>query len=111
MSEFTDYLHEVFELTGPITTRRMFSGYTLYLDGLPVGIVFDDTLYLKADAETRQAFEALQLPQFTYRKKDKTIALPYFQAPEFILEDRQEAALWLRKAFEASLRSKSKIKR
>ncbi|PKO50778.1 MAG: transcriptional regulator [Betaproteobacteria bacterium HGW-Betaproteobacteria-2] len=111
MSEFTEYLHEVFELAGPITTRRMFSGHTLYLDGLPVGIVFDDTLYLKADTETQQAFEALQLPQFTYRKKDKTIALPYFQAPDFILEDRQEAALWLRKAFGASLRSKPKGKR
>jgi DNA transformation protein len=111
MSEFTEFLHEVFELAGPITIRRMFSGHTLYLDGLPVGIVFDDTLYLKADAETRQAFEALQLPQFTYRKKDKTIALPYFQAPDFILEDRQEAALWLRKSFEASLRSKPKAKR
>ena len=111
MSEFIEYLHEVFQLAGPITIRRMFDGHTLYLDGLPVGIVYDDTLYLKTDAETRPAFEALQLPQFTYRKKDKTIALPYFQAPDFILEDRQEAALWLRRAFGASLRSKAKSKR
>jgi DNA transformation protein len=111
MSEFIEYLHEVFELAGPITIRRMFDGHTLYLDGLPVGIVYDDTLYLKTDAETRPAFEALQLPQFTYRKNDKTIALPYFQAPDFILEDRQEAALWLRKAFGASLRSRTRAKR
>lgn len=111
MSEFTEFLHEVFELAGPITIRRMFDGHTLYLEGLPVGIVFQDTLFLKADAETRQAFEALQLPQFTYRKNDKTIGPPYYQAPEFILEDRQEAALWLRKAFGASLRSKPKGKR
>ncbi len=110
MSEFIDYLHEVFELAGPITTRRMFNGHTLYLDGLPVGIVYQDTLYLKADAETRPAFEALQLPQFTYRKKDKTIALPYFQAPEDIFDDRHEAAVWLKRAFEASLRSKAKNK-
>ena len=111
MSEFTEFLHEVFELAGPITIRRMFDGHTLYFDGLPVGIVYEDTLYLKAYTETRQAFEALQLPQFTYRKKEKTIALPYFQAPDFILEDRQEAALWLRKAFGASLRSKPKGRR
>lgn len=111
MSEFIEYLNEIFALAGPITIKRMFDGHTLYLDGLPVGIIYQDTLYLKADAETKQAFEALQLPQFTYRKKDKTIPLPYYQAPDFILEDCHEAALWLRKAFEASLRSKPKRKR
>jgi DNA transformation protein and related proteins len=111
MSEFIEYLHEIFALAGPITIKRMFDGHTLYLEGLPVGIIYQDTLYLKADAETKQAFESLQLPQFTYRKKDKTIPLPYYQAPDFILEDRHEAALWLRKALEASLRSKPKGKR
>ena len=111
MSEFTNYLHEVFELAGPITIRRMFDGHTLYLDGLPVGIIYEDTLYLKADAETRQAFEALQLPQFTYQKKDKTIGLPYFQAPEDIFDDRHKAAIWMKRAYEASLRSKPKRKR
>ena len=111
MREFIEYLHEVFTLAGPITIKRMFDGHTLYLEGLPVGIIYQDTLYLKADAETKQAFEALQLPQFTYRKKDKTIPLPYYQAPDFILEDRHEAVLWLRKAYEASLRNKPKGKR
>lgn len=108
MSEFTDYLHEVFELAGPITIRRMFDGHTLYYQGMPVGIVYDDTLYLKADAETRAEFEMRNLPQFTYQKKDKVIGLPYFQAPDEIFDDRQEAAIWLKRAYEASLRSKSK---
>jgi DNA transformation protein len=111
MSEFIEYLHEVFALAGPISIKRMFDGHTLYLEGLPVGIIYQDTLYLKADTETRPAFESLQLPQFTYRKKDKTIGLPYYQAPDFILEDRHEAALWLRRSFQASLRNKPKAKR
>lgn len=110
MSEFTDYLHEVFELAGPITIKRMFDGHTLYYQGLPVGIVYDNTLFLKADAETRAEFEKRNLPQFTYQKKDKTIGLPYFQAPEEIFEDLHEAAIWLKRAFEASLRSKTKSK-
>ncbi len=110
MSEFTDYLHEVFELAGPITIKRMFDGHTIYHQGLPVGIVYDETLFLKADAQTLPLFIKQKLPQFTYQKKDKTIGLPYFQAPDFILDDRQEAALWLRRAYEASLRSKPKKK-
>lgn len=111
MSEFTDYLHEVFELAGPITIKRMFDGHTVYYQGLPVGIVYDDTLFLKADAGTRAEFEKRNLPQFTYQKKDKVICLPYFQAPEDMFEDRHEAAVWLKRAFEASLRSKPKSKR
>jgi len=110
MSEFTDYLHEVFELAGPITIKRMFDGHTIYFQGLPVGIVYDDTLFLKADAKTRTEFEKHDLQQFTYQKKDKTIGLPYFQAPEDIFDDRHEAAVWLKRAFEASLRSKTKGK-
>lgn len=110
MSEYTDYLHEVFELAGPITIKRMFDGHTLYYQGLPVGIVYEDTLFLKADAETRVEYEKRNLPQFTYQKKDKTIGLPYFQAPEDIFDDRHQATIWLKRAFEASLRSKSKRK-
>lgn len=110
MSEYTDYLHEVFELAGPITIKRMFDGHTLYYQGLPVGIVYDDTLFLKADTETRTEFEQRKLPQFTYQKKDKTIGLPYFQAPEEIFEDRHEAAIWLKRAFEAALKAQPKKK-
>jgi DNA transformation protein and related proteins len=108
MSEFTDYLHEVFELAGAITIKRMFDGHTIYYQGLPVGIVYDETLFLKVDSETHMYFEQRNLPQFTYQKKDKIIGLPYFQAPEEIFDDRHEAAIWLKRAFEASLRSKPK---
>ena len=111
MSEFTDHLHEVFELAGPITIKRMFDGHAVYYQGLPVGIVYQDTLFLKADAETRAEYEKRNLPQFTYQKKEKTIGLPYFQAPEEIFDDRHEAAIWLKRAFEASLRSKPNSKR
>jgi DNA transformation protein len=103
MSEFTDYLHEVFELAGPITIRRMFGGHSIYYGGLPIGIVYKDTLYLKVDRASRLTFESMGLPQFTYRKKDKVIGLPYYQAPDFILENREEAAIWLKKAYAASL--------
>lgn len=111
MSEFIDYLYEVFELAGPITIKRMFDGHTLYYQDLPVGIVYDETLFLKADAESEHLYQQRILPQFTYQKKDKTIGLPYFQAPEEIFDDRQEAAVWLKRAYEASLRSKPKSKR
>ena len=108
MHEFIDYLHELFEQLGPITTRRMFNGHTLYHQGLPIGIVYDETLYLKADGEHAEACTAQGLPQFTYEQRGKRIGLPYYQAPESILEDRAEAAIWGRKAFEAALRMQAR---
>lgn len=76
MSEYIDYLHEVFELAGPITIKRMFDGHTLYYQGLPVGIVYDETLFLKADVETRAEFEKRNLQRDGFGR---------FDALEFLL--------------------------
>jgi len=46
MSQFVEYLHEVFERFGPIRIRKMFGGYGVYHGGLMFGLVADDTLYL-----------------------------------------------------------------
>ncbi|MGX8884197.1 TfoX/Sxy family protein [Methylovorus sp. SPW-M1] len=106
MSEFTDYLPDIFALLGPISIRRMFGGHALYHQGLTFGLVFDETLYLKADAENAGDFQALALPRFGYEKQGRWIDLPYYQAPDFILEDRDMAASWARKAYAAALRTK-----
>ena len=44
----------------------MFGGYGLYLDGLMIGVVIDDGLYLKADEPTRAHFEAAGCAPFVY---------------------------------------------
>jgi DNA transformation protein len=113
MNEFVDYLHEVFELFGRISTRKMFSGYGIYHDGLMFGLVAGDTLYLKADAENAPHFEKEGLQKFEYRNGEKVVKMSYYNAPAGILEDREEAAKWARRSFEAALRcqrSKKKTK-
>ena len=55
---FLDHLRELFAGLGTIELRPMFGGHGVYLDGAIVGIVLDETLYLKADDETRPRFEA-----------------------------------------------------
>ncbi len=57
MSEFVDYLKEVFEQFGQIRARKMFGGYGIYHDGVMFGLVADDTLYLKADENTAPYFK------------------------------------------------------
>jgi len=107
MSEFVDYLHEVFEQFGVIRCRRMFGGYGVYHDGIMFALVAGDTLYLKADPDTAGYFEARSLPRFEYHKGDKVVRMSYYMAPEEILENPEDAAVWARRAFAAALRAKS----
>ncbi len=110
MSEFVDYLHEVFEAFGPIRTRRMFGGYGVYRDGIMFALVADDVLYLKADGESEMEFSRRNLEQFEYVKNGQPMKMSYFIAPEEIYEDSVEAKAWATLALEAALRSKSKVK-
>jgi DNA transformation protein and related proteins len=107
MSDFSEFLHEAFQLFGPVTIRRMFGGHGVYRDGLMFALVHEDTLYLKTDAQSVAYFEARSLPAFSFRKNDRLIATSYYQAPAEILEDRTEAAVWARRAFEVALRKQA----
>ncbi len=107
MSEYVEYLKDVFELFGPITVRKMFGGYGVYYDGLMFALVSDDALYLKADAENASWFEERGLPPFEYEKNGKRVTMSYRLAPDDIMDDRDEAAQWARRSFDAALRSHS----
>jgi DNA transformation protein len=105
-SEFVDYLSEVFQALGQVDAKRMFGGFGIYHDDLMFGLVADDVLYLKADAESAPAFVARQLAQFQYLKQGKPVRLSFYAAPEEIFDDPDEARDWATRACEAALRSR-----
>ena len=111
MSEFVDYLLEVFEEFGPINSKRMFGGYGIYYQGVMFGLVADDTLYLKADDSISNYFASRDLGQFEYNKGGKTIKMSYYQAPEELLEDKEIAREWARRSYEVALETKAKAKK
>jgi DNA transformation protein len=105
-SEFVDYLSEVFQALGQVDAKRMFGGFGIYHDDLMFGLVADDVLYLKADAESAPAFVDRQLAQFQYLKQGKPVRLSFYAAPEEIFDDPDEARDWATRACEAALRSR-----
>ena len=111
MSEFVDYLKEVFEQFGEIRARKMFGGYGIYHDGIMFGLVADDTLYLKADDTTAEYFASRGLGQFEYDKGDKVVKMSYYLAPEEIYDDPDEAVVWAKRAYEVAFRTKARAKR
>lgn len=104
MSEFIEYLHEMFELFGPISARKMFGGYGIYHDGLMFALVSDDMLYLKADAENVSYFEREALGKFEYKKGGKVMTISYYLTPAGIFDDQEQAAIWAHRSYEAALR-------
>jgi DNA transformation protein and related proteins len=103
-----DFIGHVLELLRPSrsSARAMFGGHGIYVDGLIVGLVVDDTLYLKTDDESRPRFLALDLPPFTYRKKTGAVEVTsYYRPPDEALESPDAMREWVRLATGAALRA------
>ncbi len=106
MSQFTQFLVEVFENFGEITTRKMFGGYGIYHQGIMFGLVADDVLYLKTDKSSEGLFIDEGLKPFEYDKGEKVVKMSYYQAPDVIYDDRQAAANWAKLAFQTAQKAK-----
>lgn len=101
--EFVDYVLEQLERLGGVSYRRMFGGGGLYRDGLFFGVLVDDTLYLKTDAENRPDYQAVGAQPFNPRPQHSS-ELTYFSVPIDVIEQPDELAEWARKALAAAAR-------
>lgn len=108
-NEFLQYALEILEPFKNVTSRRMFSGYSIYKNRIIFAIVVNGTLYFKVDKSNISDYKALDSEPFTYqRKKDgRVITMSYWQVPISIMEDSQEILQWAKKSYKVSLLSKS----
>jgi DNA transformation protein len=106
MNEFVEYLKEVFREFGVVSARKMFGGHGIFYDGVMIGLVAKDTLYLKADVKSAPTFLENGLSQFMYPKGEKMVGMSYYLAPEEALEDPSEMQRWAQLAYEAALRTR-----
>ncbi len=111
MSEYVEYLKEVFSEFGPVQPRRMFGGYGVFYKGLMFALVADDVLYLKSDEKIALYFTERELEQFTYEKQGKAFKMSYYMAPEDIFDDPDEAKVWADRSYAAAVRSKKPKKK
>ena len=100
-----EYIAELFAAFGRVHVRRMFSGVGLFADGLMFGLIVDDVIYLKADAQSFAAFECEGCGPFSYDTKRGERALKsYWRMPDRLYDDPEELATWARGALAAARR-------
>ncbi len=106
LPEFVIFLLEQLSPVGPVRARGMFGGHGIYLQDLMIGLVADETLYLKVDDGNRAFYEQLDLPPFTYEKNGKAYAMSYYMAPPDALEDSDQLCQVAQDAYAAAMRQR-----
>jgi DNA transformation protein len=85
----------------------MFGGKGFYADGLILGVIVDDEIYLKGDAQTAPAIEAAGGMRWEYAKDGRKVNMPYWRVPSSAMDDADEMAQWARAALGASRRAEA----
>jgi DNA transformation protein and related proteins len=108
-ASFAAFVCEQLAPLGRITLRRMFGKHGVFCDGVMLGMVTDNMLYLRVDEQNREAFkEAASSPPLNYAKGGSTIDLSFWRAPERLFDEPDELVEWARVALAAARRVAAK---
>src|ERR1700756_3720897 len=100
-----EFLSDLFSHFGPVTLRRMFSGYGISADGTNFALALRAGLYFRADEVTIPRFEAEGSKPFQYQTRAKTVMVnSYWQLPARLFDDTEELSQWARAALGAAQR-------
>ncbi|HTO63437.1 MAG TPA: TfoX/Sxy family protein [Bradyrhizobium sp.] len=101
-----DFLIDLFSAFGPVTLRRMFSGYGVSADGTNFALALRAGLYFRADATTIPQFAAEGSKPFQYQTRAKTVTVnSYWQLPARLFDDPDELSTWAKAALAAAQRA------
>jgi DNA transformation protein len=101
-----DFLIDLFADFGPVTIRRMFSGFGISADGTNFALALRSGLYFRADAQTIPRFEAEGSKPFQYQTRTKTVTVAsYWELPARLFDDPEELTGWARAALAAAERA------
>jgi DNA transformation protein len=101
-----DFLIDLFADFGPVTVRRMFSGFGISADGTNFALALRSGLYFRADEQSIPQFEAEGSKPFQYQTRAKTVTVnSYWELPARLFDDSEELSVWARTALAAARRA------
>jgi len=103
-----DFLTDLFADFGPVTIRKMFSGYGISADGINFALALRSGVYLRADETTIPQFEAEGSRPFQYQQRStaKVVTVnSYWELPARLFDDSEGLTEWARAALAAAQRA------
>jgi len=101
-----DHLLDLFSEFGPVTLRRMFSGYGISADGVNFAMALRAGIIFRVDEQTAPKYEAEGSRPFQYQTTKKSVVVQsYWHVPERLYDDPEEWAVWAREALGAAQRA------
>jgi len=109
-ASFRDFVLEQLGGLGTVSSRPMFGGAGLYADGSFFAVLDNDQVFFKVDDATRPAFEVFGAGPFAPIPGARPM-MGYFEVPGAVLEDREEAVVWARRAVAVAKAAAAKPRR
>jgi DNA transformation protein len=101
-----DFLIDLFADFGPVSIRRMFSGFGISADGTNFALALRGGIYLRADDQTIPRFEVEGSNPFQYQTRARIVTVnSYWQLPERLYDEPEELTDWARAALAAAQRA------
>ena len=102
-----DFLIDLFADFGPVTIRRMFSGFGISADGINFALALRGGALLCAPNEQSiPRFEAEGCKALSVSNQNQVLTVgSYWQLPERLYDDPQEMSEWARAALAAAQRA------
>lgn len=91
-----EWVEEVLGKLPELSVRRLFGGAGVYSEDTIFGILYDQRLYLKTDAQTRPAF--VERGCDALRARSGAVLTAYYEVPAEVLDDEDELLRWARLA-------------
>ena len=104
----------VLDLLAPLrpAARRMFGGVGIMRDGVMFALLSNDTMYFRADAQTRPRFQEAGCEPFRYHRAGHEVTIESYYAVPDTLHDQPDALLaWAREALDAAHRGTRRPRR
>ena len=86
----------------------MFGGHGVYCNGVMMGLVAEELLYLKVDEKTKPLFSDAGCEPFVYQSKAKQVAMSYWSVPDEAMESSEQMLPWAKLAYAAALRKEKR---
>ncbi|EGP07418.1 hypothetical protein CSIRO_3151 [Bradyrhizobiaceae bacterium SG-6C] len=107
-----DHLIDLFSEFGPISLRKMFSGFGITADGVNFAMALRAGIIFRVDELTIPRYDAEGAKPFQYDTRNKTVVVnSYRHLPERLYDDPEELAEWAREAVGAAKRAAARKSR